>query len=168
MNLEKDLAKIAGETETGAVHRAAEERREQVPPRDRQTEVLRYLGVCAAGPRDRVAGAAGSDARRSRRRRCRSIVEERQRSRRACAAATLWVHGGYGHLLRCSSSTMLQHRLLVAPRICTRKTRARGRAVLPRRLLEREIWPKVPSGLLGRGLTEEEQEGILGYGPEGV
>jgi len=76
MNLEKDLAKIAGETETGAVHRAAEERREQVPPRDRQTEVLRYL--------------------------------------------------------------------------------------------EREIWPKVPSGLLGRGLTEEEQEGILGYGPEGV
>ena len=31
---------------------------------------------------------------------------------------------------------MLSHRLLVAPRICTSKTRARGRAVLPRRLLD--------------------------------
>lgn len=36
------------------------------------------------------------------------------------------------------------------------------------RYLEREVWPKVPSELLGRGLTKEEQEEILGYGPEGV
>lgn len=35
------------------------------------------------------------------------------------------------------------------------------------RYLEREVWPKVPSELLGRGLTKEEQEEILGYGPEG-
>jgi len=36
------------------------------------------------------------------------------------------------------------------------------------RYLEREVWPKVPPDLLGRGLTKEEQEEILGYGPEGV
>jgi len=36
------------------------------------------------------------------------------------------------------------------------------------RFLEREVWPKVPSELLGRGLTKEEQEEILGYGSEGV
>lgn len=36
------------------------------------------------------------------------------------------------------------------------------------RYLEREVWPKVASELLGRGLTKEEQEEILGYGPEGV
>jgi antitoxin VapB len=36
------------------------------------------------------------------------------------------------------------------------------------RYLEREVWPKIPTELLGRGLTKEEQEEILGYGPEGV
>jgi antitoxin VapB len=36
------------------------------------------------------------------------------------------------------------------------------------RYLEREVWPKIPSELLGRGLTREEQEEILGFGPEGV
>jgi antitoxin VapB len=36
------------------------------------------------------------------------------------------------------------------------------------RFLEREVWPRVPSALLGRGLSAEEQESILGYGPEGV
>jgi len=36
------------------------------------------------------------------------------------------------------------------------------------RFLEREVWPKVPKELLGRGLPKEEQEEILGYGPEGV
>jgi len=36
------------------------------------------------------------------------------------------------------------------------------------RFLEREVWPRVPPELLGRGLSKEEQEEILGYGPEGV
>lgn len=30
------------------------------------------------------------------------------------------------------------------------------------RWLEREVWPKIPRELLGRGLTKEEQEEILG------
>jgi antitoxin VapB len=35
-------------------------------------------------------------------------------------------------------------------------------------LLEREIWPQIPAGELGRTLSREEREAILGYGPEGV
>jgi antitoxin VapB len=36
-----------------------------------------------------------------------------------------------------------------------------------RRFLEREIWPLVPPGEMGRRLTKEEEEEILGIGPEG-
>ena len=36
------------------------------------------------------------------------------------------------------------------------------------RYLEEEIWPNVPAGQLGRRLSREEEEAILGYGPEGV
>lgn len=36
------------------------------------------------------------------------------------------------------------------------------------RYLEREVWQRIPRELLGRGLSKEEQEEILGYGPEGV
>jgi antitoxin VapB len=35
-------------------------------------------------------------------------------------------------------------------------------------LLETEIWPQVPSDALGKPLTREQREAILGYGPEGV
>ena len=36
------------------------------------------------------------------------------------------------------------------------------------RFLEREIWPKIPPELLGRRITREEEDEILGYGPDGV
>jgi len=36
------------------------------------------------------------------------------------------------------------------------------------RFLEREIWPAVPRELLGRTRNRQEEERILGYGPEGV
>lgn len=36
------------------------------------------------------------------------------------------------------------------------------------RYLEQEIWPKVPPGQLGRRLSRQEEDEILGYGPEGV
>ncbi len=36
------------------------------------------------------------------------------------------------------------------------------------RFLSREIWPAIPSEKLGRALTQEEQDRILGYGGEGV
>ncbi|HEX7003692.1 MAG TPA: type II toxin-antitoxin system VapB family antitoxin [Trueperaceae bacterium] len=34
--------------------------------------------------------------------------------------------------------------------------------------LESEIWPYVPEGQLGRHLSKEEEEAILGFGPDGV
>jgi antitoxin VapB len=36
-----------------------------------------------------------------------------------------------------------------------------------RALLEREIWPTVPAAMIGHGPSTEEQDAILGYGPEG-
>jgi len=37
-----------------------------------------------------------------------------------------------------------------------------------RALLEEEIWPALPAEMLGRGPSREEQEAILGYGPDGA
>jgi len=36
------------------------------------------------------------------------------------------------------------------------------------RYLEREVWPSVPKGVLGRHLTRREEDRILGYGKEGA
>jgi antitoxin VapB len=36
------------------------------------------------------------------------------------------------------------------------------------RYLAEEVWPKVPPGELGRRLSREEEDEILGYGPGGV
>jgi antitoxin VapB len=36
------------------------------------------------------------------------------------------------------------------------------------RFLEEEVWPKAPPGQLGRRLSREEEDEILGYGPEGA
>jgi len=35
-------------------------------------------------------------------------------------------------------------------------------------LLEEEIWPKIPTEMIGHGLSQAEQDAILGYGPEGA
>jgi antitoxin VapB len=37
-----------------------------------------------------------------------------------------------------------------------------------RRLLETEIWPLIPDDVRGKRLTKEEEEEILGFGPDGV
>jgi len=37
-----------------------------------------------------------------------------------------------------------------------------------RRFLENEVWPAIPAGELGRRMSREEEEQILGYGQEGV
>lgn len=41
----------------------------------------------------------------------------------------------------------------------------RGRIV---RFLKQHVWPTVPKDQLGRRLTREEEDAILGYGPGGV
>ncbi len=43
-----------------------------------------------------------------------------------------------------------------------------GRGERLRRLLEEEIWPQIPPHVRGKRLTQEEEDEILGYGPEGV
>lgn len=42
------------------------------------------------------------------------------------------------------------------------------RAEALRRFLEREAWPQVPEAALGKPLSRQEREALLGYGPEGV
>lgn len=37
-----------------------------------------------------------------------------------------------------------------------------------RRFLDQEVWPIVPEAEVGRALSREEEDEILGYGPEGV
>lgn len=37
-----------------------------------------------------------------------------------------------------------------------------------RTLLEGEIWPALPSEMIGHGPSAAEQDAILGYGPEGA
>ena len=48
------------------------------------------------------------------------------------------------------------------------RVRARSRKDEMLRFLEREVWPKVPDDERGRRLTREEEDAILGYGPEGT
>lgn len=45
---------------------------------------------------------------------------------------------------------------------------ASDRAGRLRRFLETEVWPHVPPSELGRKLTREAEEDILGYGQHGV
>ena len=37
-----------------------------------------------------------------------------------------------------------------------------------RRFLERDVWPHVPPSERGRRLTRDEEDAVLGYGPDGV
>lgn len=43
-----------------------------------------------------------------------------------------------------------------------------NRADRLRAFLEREVWPVIPPEQLGRPLTKEEEEAILGYGESGA
>jgi antitoxin VapB len=45
---------------------------------------------------------------------------------------------------------------------------AEQRRIRLTRLLEDEIWPLIPPEERGKPLTKEEQEEILGFGPDGV
>jgi antitoxin VapB len=44
--------------------------------------------------------------------------------------------------------------------------RARGDRIVE--LLERKLWSRLPDGVRGTVLTKEQEEAILGFGPEGV
>jgi antitoxin VapB len=54
-----------------------------------------------------------------------------------------------------------------------RRTRLKGRSIEQRRarllhFLETKVWPNIPPDQLGRRLTREEEDDILGFGPDGV
>jgi antitoxin VapB len=51
-------------------------------------------------------------------------------------------------------------------RLQARAGRHRGHTSL-REYLERNVWPMVPAGELGRVMSREEEDRILGYGPGG-
>jgi antitoxin VapB len=44
----------------------------------------------------------------------------------------------------------------------------RDRRTELRSFLEQEVWSQVPPATLGRPLSRDEREQLLGYGPEGV
>lgn len=48
------------------------------------------------------------------------------------------------------------------------QTVRRDRRERVRRLLEREIWPRIPEAMRGKRPTRGEEDEILGYGPEGT
>jgi antitoxin VapB len=54
-----------------------------------------------------------------------------------------------------------------------RRARLQARAGKPggrkslREYLEQNVWPMMPSAELGRAISREEEDRILGYGPEG-
>jgi antitoxin VapB len=43
-----------------------------------------------------------------------------------------------------------------------------NRGIRLREYLERDVWPNLPPNELGRVLTREEEDEILGFGPDGV
>ena len=54
-----------------------------------------------------------------------------------------------------------------------RRARLKGRTVEHRRervltFLEKRVWSTMPTGELGRRLTQAEEDAILGVGPDGV
>ncbi len=49
-----------------------------------------------------------------------------------------------------------------------RLERAGGRYQRMMEFLETEVWPNLPPGVRGSTITREEEDEILGYGPDGV
>jgi antitoxin VapB len=57
--------------------------------------------------------------------------------------------------------------------LAERRQRLRGPGVKKRRarvlrFLRSKVWPSIPKRELGRRLTRDEEDAILGYGPKGV
>lgn len=54
-----------------------------------------------------------------------------------------------------------------------RKDRLSLQAAEPRaqrllRFVEQDVWPQIPEHLLGQGISQEEQDEMLGFGPGGM
>jgi antitoxin VapB len=58
-------------------------------------------------------------------------------------------------------------RALLERRARLRAQGKRSKSAGLREYLERNVWPLIPQDELGRVLTREQEDQILGYGPEG-
>ena len=64
------------------------------------------------------------------------------------------------------TKTEAVRRALVERRARLRAGKHGGRKSL-REYLEQNVWPMMPAGELGRVISREEEDHVLGYGPEG-
>lgn len=67
-----------------------------------------------------------------------------------------------------SKTEAIRKALLERRQILLWRSGAEDRGARLRRLLEEEIWPTVPADQLGVRLSKQEEEDLLGYGPEGA
>ena len=76
-------------------------------------------------------------------------------------------------LLAKEVAEMAQETKTQAIRTALQERKAKLEAEQPRRTrglreyLEKHIWPNIPPELRGKGISKEEREEILGYGPDG-
>lgn len=54
------------------------------------------------------------------------------------------------------------------PRVVPEARPGGDRAARLRRLMEQEVWPRLPADQAGRVLTRAEEDAVLGYGPHGA
>lgn len=54
------------------------------------------------------------------------------------------------------------------PRVVPEARPGADRAARLKRLLEQEVWPNLPADQVGRVLTRQEEDAVLGYGPHGA
>src|SRR5262245_39429194 len=66
------------------------------------------------------------------------------------------------------SKTEAIRRALEERRARLKGTSSANRRAKVLRFLRRSVWPSIPKQQLGRRLTREEEDALLGYGPEGV
>jgi antitoxin VapB len=66
------------------------------------------------------------------------------------------------------SKTEAIRRALEERRRRLKSASAPGRRARVLRFLEKTVWARMPKSELGRRLSREQEDAILGYGPEGV
>ena len=66
------------------------------------------------------------------------------------------------------SKTEVIRRALYERRVRLKSTPSRSRRARVLRFLQEKVWATLPENERGRRLTSDEEDAILGYGPEGV
>lgn len=64
-----------------------------------------------------------------------------------------------------SEASRITPEQVVRRALALRKSTVAERQARIRKVLEEEIWPKIPGELKGKPISKEEEEALLGYGP---